>query len=121
MRLRRALIPVLALSVLAACGQPGKSSAQGVQGSFAIPERRLPESAGAMRMSFAPVVKKVAPAVVNVFSRRVVRQQVDPFWQMFGMRPRSGVEQSLGSGAIVRPDGLIVTNHHVVAGGQDIQ
>ena len=122
MSLRRHLISTLALAVLAACsGQPGKSSAQGVQGGFAIPERRLPESAGAMRLSFAPVVKKAAPAVVNVFSRRVVRQQVDPFWQMFGMRPRSGVEQSLGSGAIVRSDGVIVTNHHVVDGGQDIQ
>ena len=121
MRLRRILIPTLAVGVLAACGQPGKSSAQGVQGGFALPERRLPESPGAMRLSFAPVVKKVAPAVVNVFSRRMVRQQVDPFWQMFGLRPRSGVEQSLGSGAIVRGDGVIVTNHHVVADGQDIQ
>ena len=81
MSLRRRLIPAMALAVLAACsGQPGKSSAQGVQGSLATPERRIPASAGDMRMSFAPVVRKAAPAVVNVFSRRVVRQQVDPFW-----------------------------------------
>ncbi len=73
-----------------------------------------------MRLSFAPVVKKAAPAVVNVFSRRVVRQQVDPFWQMFGVTPREGVEQSLGSGVIVRSDGVLVTNHHVVEGGQEI-
>ena len=58
--------------------------------------------------------------MVNVFSRRVVRQQVDPFWQMFGVTPREGVEQSLGSGVIVRADGVIVTNHHVVEGGQEI-
>ena len=120
--MRRILITVLSLAALAACsGQPGKSNAQGVQGGFAVPDRRLPGSAGEMRMSFAPVVKKAAPAVVNVFSRRVVRQQVDPFWQMFGLRARPGVEQSLGSGAIVRSDGIIVTNHHVVAGGQEIQ
>ncbi len=122
MPMRRSLIPALALAVLAACsGHPGRTSAQTMQGGFAIPERRLPSSAGAMRLSFAPVVKRAAPAVVNVFSRRTVRQQVDPFWQLFGMRPRTGVEQSLGSGSIVRPDGVIVTNHHVVEGAQEIQ
>ena len=119
MRLRRCLIPVLAL--LAACsGRPGHSSPQPLQGGFAAPDRRAPATAGEMRLSFAPVVKRAAPAVVNVFSRRVVRQQVDPFWQMF-TGPRTGVEQSLGSGVLVRPDGIIVTNHHVIDGGQDIQ
>ncbi len=120
MRASRLLIPVLAL--LAACsGKPGPSSAQTLQGGFPQPDRRPPAGAAEMRLSFAPVVRKAAPAVVNVFSRRVVRQQVDPFWQMFGVTPREGVEQSLGSGVIVRPDGVIVTNHHVVEGGQEIQ
>ena len=116
----RFLIPVLAL--LAACsGQPSKTSAQTLQGGFATPDRRIPADAGSMRLSFAPVVKKAAPAVVNVFSRRVVRQQVDPFWQMFGATPRQGVEQSLGSGVIVGADGVVVTNHHVIEGGQEIE
>ncbi len=120
MRLRRFLIPVLA--VLAACsGQPNKTSAQTLQGGFAAPDRRIPADVGAMRLSFAPVVRKAAPAVVNVFSRRVVRQQVDPFWQMFGATPRQGVEQSLGSGVIVGADGIVVTNHHVIEGGQEIE
>jgi len=125
MRARRRLIVPLVAVVLAGCGQPGKGSAQSLQGSglvggFAQPDRAPPASSAEMRLSFAPVVKKAAPAVVNVFSRRVVRQQVDPFWQMFGMTPRSGVEQSLGSGVIVRSDGVIVTNHHVIDGGQEI-
>ena len=76
-----------------------------------------------LQLSYAPVVAKVAPAVVNVYSKRVVRQAVNPFFQQFfGAGPmRSRVEQSLGSGVIVRPDGIILTNNHVIDGGQDIQ
>ena len=90
----------------------------------AIAENRLvPQSPAQVRFSFAPVVSKVVPAVVNVYARRVVRQAVDPFFQQFfGASPmRSRIEQSLGSGVIVRPDGIIVTNNHVIEGGQDIQ
>jgi Do/DeqQ family serine protease len=84
--------------------------------------RRPPPDAATMRMSFAPIVREVAPAVVNVYSRRVVRQQVDPFWSMFsGGYPRDRVEQSLGSGAIVRPDGVILTNHHNIAGASEVR
>jgi Do/DeqQ family serine protease len=73
-----------------------------------------------VKLSYAPVVKKVRDAVVNISSRRVVRQ-VDPFFEMFGMGvPRARVEGSLGSGVIVRSDGVIVTNNHVIEGGQEI-
>jgi Do/DeqQ family serine protease len=112
MRQNSALIA--ALTVLVA-------GAAQAQPSFVAPTRSPPASAAAMKQSFAPVVKRAAPAVVNISAKRMVRQEADPFWQMFGLgAPRDRVEGSLGSGAIVRADGVIVTNNHVVSGGQEI-
>lgn len=111
----RLILPLLAL--LAACSGSSNSKAQSA--ALPAPTRHAPSSAAEMKMSFSPVVKKAAPAVVNVYARRVVRQQ-DPYWSMFGGGvPRARAELSLGSGVIVRPDGVIVTNNHVVEGGQE--
>ncbi|MDB5474890.1 MAG: serine protease [Phenylobacterium sp.] len=115
MRDIRVLLPAI---VLAACSPGGASQAQS---PLPAPTRVAPTSAVALRQSFAPVVKKTAAAVVNISSKRTVRQQVDPFWELFGIgAPRDRVVGSLGSGVIVRPDGIIVTNNHVVEGGQEI-
>src|ERR1700753_55103 len=76
--------------------------------------RRVPSDAASLKSSFAPIVRRIAPAVVNVFSTGRV-QRPYPFLPQVGRNvPRELVEQSLGSGAIVRADGLVITNHHVI-------
>ncbi len=94
--------------------------------------QQVPTSQAQIQMSFAPVVRAAGPAVVNVYSTRVVRQRRtspflnDPFFQRFfgdegfGI-PRKRVENSLGSGVIVSDEGFVVTNHHVIKGGTEIR
>ncbi len=94
----------------------------------AAAKEAVPQSMSEIGLTFAPVVRRVAPAVVNVYARTVVQQQVNPlfdnpfFRQFFGATPqmRKRVQQSLGSGVIVRADGVILTNNHVISGAQNI-
>lgn len=102
-----------------------------VAGPAIAAERVVPESREQIRFSYAPVVKKAAPAVVNIYTRTVVEQPssplfADPFFrrffgeQLFGGIPRKRIENALGSGVIVGADGTIVTNHHVIKGASQI-
>jgi Do/DeqQ family serine protease len=81
-------------------------------------------------LSYAPVVQRVAPAVVNVYAAKVVENRNplldDPFFRRFfggpdSSVPREQVQRSLGSGVILDPAGLIVTNHHVIEGASEIK
>jgi Do/DeqQ family serine protease len=95
-------------------------------------EKVVPQTQAQVQLSYAPIVREAAPAVVNIYTKQVVRTRRsalfdDPLFQRFfgdqfsfGM-PEERVRGSLGSGVIVRPNGVIVTNHHVIEGADEIQ
>ena len=93
------------------------------------PLRVTPTERAAVQMSYSPLVKRVVPAVVNVYASRVEQQARNPlfddpiFRQFFGggQAPRGPTAQSLGSGVIVDASGLVVTNHHVIENMTDVK
>jgi serine protease Do len=121
----RTILTLVLTATMAVLG-PAVASAQPSQG-------RLPASRSEIQLSFAPLVQRAAPAVVNVYTRRVekVAQPTSPlfedpfFRRFFGDQmpfgpPRERIAQSLGSGVIVEAEGVIVTNNHVIEGATEI-
>jgi len=91
----------------------------------------VPASRAEIGLSFAPVVRRAAPAVVTIYTRKTVPARRlpfagDPFFERFfgemfpDLPTRPRVRTSLGSGVIVDPGGIVVSNHHVVAGADAI-
>ena len=110
--------PLCLIAVLFAACLPASAVAQ---------ERRVPMQSE-LRLSYAPVVQQVAPAVVNVYAAKVVQNRNplldDPiFRRFFGVPGGLGnqVQRSLGSGVIVDAGGLIVTNNHVIEGADEVK
>jgi serine protease Do len=97
--------------------------------------RQVPSDRTQVQISYSPLVKQVAPSVVNIYTKRVITRNVspfggDPFFEQFfggafggnnmrGLNQRQ-VESSLGTGLIVDSEGVLVTNAHVVKGAQEI-
>jgi serine protease Do len=93
--------------------------------------RDVPSSQEQVMLSYSPLVKQVSPAVVNIYTKRVVTRRIspfggDPFFEQFfgrgfgGGLSRKQLESSLGTGVIVDPLGVVITNAHVVDGAQEI-
>jgi Do/DeqQ family serine protease len=92
-------------------------------------ERRVPASTTELRLSYAPVVQRVTPSVVNVYAAKIVANRNplmdDPFFRRFfgggGGMPQEQVQRSLGSGVIIDSSGLVMTNNHVIEGASEVK
>jgi Do/DeqQ family serine protease len=91
-------------------------------------DRRVPTSAAEVRLSYAPIVQRVQPAVVNVYAAKVIQNRNplldDPIFRRFfgvpGQQPEQ-MQRSLGSGVMVDASGLVVTNNHVIEGADQVK
>ena len=92
-------------------------------------QQTVPTSREQVRLTFAPVVRQVAPAVVNIYTKRVIHAAASPmfadpvFRHFFGDVPgmtRDRVQSSLGSGVLIGADGTVVTNHHVIKDADEV-
>ncbi|MFL5072446.1 MAG: trypsin-like peptidase domain-containing protein, partial [Xanthobacteraceae bacterium] len=133
MRLRVLALPLLA--ALVAAGADASAQDRFAQDRFGqdrpVQDRRVPSSPGEVRLSYAPVVQRAAPAVVNVYAARAVATTRNPFLddpifrRFFGVpdggAPSEQLQRSLGSGVIVDTGGLVVTNNHVIEGATEVK
>lgn len=99
----------------------------GVEGENATggPDKRVPFGREEVQLSFAPLVKQTAPAVVNVYASQTAKVRSpfdgDPFFEEFFGRSVPRAQSSLGSGVLVDPSGIVVTNFHVIKNADEVK
>ncbi|GJD72882.1 Do family serine endopeptidase [Methylobacterium goesingense] len=131
------LVPLLTATLAAApASAQMMKSPEASPEKMSPPEKAAPQSKGQVQLSFAPVVKRAAPSVVNVYASHVdargqSRSAMDEFMRRFfgengagrgrGGAPGERAQKSLGSGVIVDESGLVITNNHVIENMNEVR
>lgn len=115
----RDLLAALAITLGSAC-EGSANAGQGAAADTTQRQAQVQQIAASRRTAITEAVTKIAPAVVTVQTETVERVPVDVFEQFFGGRSGQQTQSGMGSGFIIRPDGVIVTNEHVVGGATKI-
>ncbi|MEM1146572.1 MAG: trypsin-like peptidase domain-containing protein, partial [Pseudomonadota bacterium] len=96
----------------------------GAASAQSIWQKMVPQDRAEIELSYAPLVRDVSPAVVNVYTKKTVQRRMTMQEFMYGRRfgepNERSVQNSLGSGVIVGEDGVIVTNNHVIDGADEV-
>lgn len=115
-------VQVAVLSILIGCSrEPRPSAAQNPPpGSSGVVVPSNDQVSQSRQNAITSAVARVAPSVVTVQTEAVDQAPQDPFDIFFGGGSRPRTQAGLGTGFIVRKDGVIVTNAHVIAGATKV-
>ena len=144
MRAPRIVLAMLCVCMVAAAATTGKIAfaqegeglsevltdlLRGAEGETptAGPDRRIPFGQEEIQLSFAPLVRRTAPAVVNVYASQAAHEtrspfEGDPFFErFFGRELEPRAQNSLGSGVLIDASGVVVTNFHVIRDADEVK